>query len=208
MVGNSARGWAWMLLALVSASKFAWCDSTPLRERFRAELTVHGPVNFVAGRIGNEIAYCVQGDVVREGKRIAAVDVVDAHGKLLRTITEPGPTGTSQAGAYLHCIDYKRGPMVLFSWVPDKDGVPGGADLVRVRDGEVVARIANTTRFGNNNSIIADIDGDGKTDALYADQQSLSLCSVPELAQRWRIDTGINFCWSLPALVDVTGDGR
>lgn len=183
-------------------------ESEILAERFRASLTVHTPVNVVAGIVDGQTVFCVQGDAVRGGKRIAAVDVVGANGVLIRTLDEPGTTGGSQSGAYLHWIDDNAGPMVLFSWVPDRDDIPGGANLVRVTDGTVVARIRNRTRFGNNNSIVADIDGNGRVDVLYADQQSLSLLTLPNLEAQWRVDTGINFCWSLPAFVDVTGDGR
>lgn len=198
-------------LAIVGAVLFvtraAWCDA-PLRELFRAELSVHTPVNFVAGQLDGKTVFCVQGDVLSDGKRIASVDVLDANGNRIRTITEPGPTGGSQSGAYLQWIANNDGPLLLFSWVPDKDGVPGGANLVCITDGSVVARIENKTRFGNNNSIVADIDHDGTTDLLYADQQSIALCALPTLKQRWRSDMGINFCWSLPVFVDVTGDNR
>jgi len=204
---NVSRNCTSIAGAVLLVAGVAWCDA-PLRESFRAELSVHTPVNFVAGQIDGEMVFCVQGDALREGKRIAAVDVLDATGNRVRTITEPGPTGSSQSGAYLQWIEDKDGPLLLFSWVPDKDGVPGGANLVRIADGDVVARIENKTRFGNNNSIVADIDRDGTTDVLYADQQSLAFCALPSLEQRWRADTGINFCWSLPAFVDVTGDSR
>lgn len=167
---------------------------------------MHTPVNVVAGSVNGETTFCVQGDILRDGKRIAAVDVIGATGALLRTAEEPGPTGQSQSGAYVQWIDDPGGPMVLFSWVPDRDGVPGGANLVRIDSGAVVARVENKTRFGNNNSIVADIDADGRTDVLYADQQSLALLSIPTLKTAWRVETGINFCWSLPAFVDVTGD--
>lgn len=190
---------------ICGAAPWARCDTMVLKERFRASLPLHTPVNVVIGRLNGETLYCVQGDVVRDGRRIAAVAVVDSAGHTSRTFEEPGPTGNSQAGAYLHWIAGDDGPMVLFSWVPDSDAVPGGANLVRLRDGEVVARIRNTTRFGNNNSMICDLDGDGRTDLLYADQRTLSLHALPDANRRWRVDTGIHFCWSLPALVDLPG---
>lgn len=191
---------------ICSAAPRARCDTPVLNERLRASLPLHTPVNVVVGQLNGETLYCVQGDIVRDERRIAAVAAVDSAGRISRTFEEAGPTGNSQAGAYLHWIAGDDGPMVLFSWVPDSDAVPGGANLVRVRDGEVIVRIRNTTRFGNNNSIIFDLDGDGRTDLLYADQQTLSLHALPDGDRVWRVDTGIHFCWSLPALTVLPGN--
>jgi hypothetical protein len=80
--------------------------------------------------------------------------------------------------------------------------------LVDATDGRVRGEIANTTRFGNNNSLVADVDEDGTSELLYADQKTLTCYDLPGLTRRWRFSEGVVFCWSLPALFDLDADGR
>src|SRR5690242_20071875 len=101
---TAGRHFGGIVIAAIVLVACAWSDVGPLRRLYYASLTVHTPVNVVAGTLHGETIFCVQGDVMRDGKRIAAVDVIRDGGKYLFTITEPGPTGSSQSGAYLHWI--------------------------------------------------------------------------------------------------------
>ena len=97
---------------------------------------------------------------------------------------------------------------MLISFVPAAAEQPGGARFVRARDGVCVKEIRNVTHFGNNNSIVADIDDDGRPEFVYADQRTLTCYDLPDFHLRWRFDEGVLFCWSLPALADIDQDGR
>ncbi|MBM3889469.1 MAG: VCBS repeat-containing protein [Verrucomicrobia bacterium] len=183
---------------------------TILRQRWRARVDLHSPTNVVVGRLGNEARFCIQGTRHDQSRRSAGIELLDAHGWRIWRDERSASDLDYQAGAYVHWISGPdiAEPMIIYSFVPVSDGHRGGARLVRARDGSLVKEIENTGRFGNDNSIIADLDGDGHTKLLYADIQTLTCYALPSVERLWRWDEGVRFCWSLPALVDVDGDGR
>lgn len=99
--------------------------------------------------------------------------------------------------------------MIAFSTVnTENKDEPGTVRFVRADDGRLVRKVNNVTHFGNNNSVVADLDGDGRQEFLYADLSTLICYELPGFKRRWRYDQGVRFCWSLPALIDTDQDGR
>lgn len=184
-------------------------EKTPLREIWRVPLNLHNPSNVVLGRLGSEAYFCVQG-ARKDGGSAAAVEVRDARGRLVWEDTYREPDLDYDAGAYVHWIAGPglEEPLVLYAFVPQSDERRGGARLLRARDGGLIGEIENTTRFGNNNALVADLDGDGRLELVYADQRTLTCYDLPSCQPRWRYQDGVLFCWSLPALVDLNADGR
>ena len=176
-----------------------------LRETWRSTLGLLSPSNVVVGRLDHAPVLCLQGADAKT--RGASTEWLDAQGgRVGKNTTEPG----LGIGNYLLWIDLppQHDPWLLYSFIPKSAEAAGGARLVRVRDGSVVKEIQNVTHFGNNPSIVADLDQDGTAELVYADQKTLTCYELPSCRQRWRFDDGVVFCWSLPALVDVDGDQR
>ncbi len=197
----------------------------PLRLRWRAPLRLNSPTNVIVGRVQGNARFCLQGGLEAEGGKFAAIEMLDADGAALWVSSRQAEGIESLPGAYLHWLDGGDGergdgergdgengdgvePRVLYASVPRQADQPGEARLVRARDGQLQHVIPNTTHFGNNNSLVADLDGDGRTELIYADQQTLTCYSLPDVQQQWRSETGVLFCWSLPAAADLNGDGR
>ncbi len=193
-----------------SCTAIADTPRPPLQLRWRAPLRLNSPTNVVVGRVQGDTRFCLQGTLKPGGFRCAAIEMLDADGAPLWVDSRPDEGGGSTPGAYLHWLvdGDGREPMVLYASVPRQADLPGEAHLVRAQDGQAQHVISNTTHFGNNNSLVADLDGDGRTELIYADQQTLTCYSLPGLQQQWRSDTGVLFCWSLPAATDLNGDGR
>ena len=181
-----------------------------LDEIWRVRLNLHNPTNVVIGRLGGEVYCCVQGTRTDGTHDAAAVEMRDARGRLVWADCRHEPDLGYGVGAYVHWIDGPgiEDPMIVYSFVPRDEARRGGARLLRARDGVLVREIENATHFGNNNSIVADIDGDGKTELVYADHSTLTCYELPSFEQRWQYCDGVLFCWSLPALWDIDGDGR
>jgi outer membrane protein assembly factor BamB len=183
---------------------------TMLRERWRVPVDLHSPTNVAIGRLGTEARFCVQGTRPGPPRRSAGIEVFDSRGRRIWRDQRGAPDLDYQAGAYVHWISGPdiTEPAIIYSFVPASDHHLGGARLVRARDGGLLKEIQNTSRFGNNNSIVADLDGDGHTKLLYPDIQTLTCYALPSVERLWRWDEAVRFCWSLPALVDLEGDGR
>lgn len=183
-----------------------------LREQWRAALTLHSPTNVIIGRLDDGVRFCVQGTFENStsARRSAGIEVLDRQGHLLWRNQRSAAGMEYQAGAYLHWISGPgiAEPAVIYSFVPSSAERPGGARIVRAHDGVTVREFENTSRFGNNNSIVADLEDDGHTQLLYPDLQSLTCYALPSLERRWQWDEGVRFCWSLPALVDLNDGGR
>ncbi len=195
-----------------AASLFIILSATanaPLAERWRVRTALHSPVNVVIGRIDGTARFCMQGTMQIGDREMAGVEAFDGDGTRIWRSTADLHDSSSQPGAYLHWIDGSglETPLVIYSYVPHALEKPGGAILLDGRVGRVLGRISNTTHFGNNNSVVADMDNDGKVDLLYADQRTLTLYTLPACTPKWTCDTGVMFCWSLPALTDLNGDG-
>jgi len=180
-----------------------------LKELWRTQLNLHGPVNAVIGRIDGEAHFCVQGTFFEDVHSAAGVEMYNSLGKLIWQSGYREPNLDYRPGAYVHWVQGAEinEPMIIHSFVPDSDSRYGSARLLRACDGSLVKEIKNTTRFGNNNSILADIDSDGNIELVYADQRTLTCYELPSLSERWNYDDGILFCWSLPALIDINTDG-
>lgn len=180
-----------------------------LTEIWRTRLGLCGPTNVVVGRLDGEPRLCVVG-TRRDGDReSAAVEMRDGGGRLLWTDCRGVPGGDCGSGAYVHWVagSGRMEPMILYSFAPRSATELGGGRLLRAADGGAVAEISNTTQFGNNNSIVADLDGDGRPELVYADQRTLTCVELPTRRQRWRVSDGVLFCWGLPALCDLDDDG-
>jgi hypothetical protein len=198
------------VLALAAVSGRVRADDPPLRERWRTSLELHSPTNVVVGRVGKEALFCVQGTNFAPSRHSASIEVLDQHGKRLWQEQHGAADMDSLPGAYVQWIagpDLAE-PAILYSFVPAGEGSLGGARLLRARDRSLLKEIANTSRFGNNNAIVADLEGDGHTKLLYPDLQSLTCYALPSVERVWRWDEGVRFCWSLPLLVDTDGDHR
>lgn len=182
----------------------------PLSPRWSAALDLHSPVNVVVGRVESEARLCVQGSRFFGARQRAGVEMLDARGRRVWRDDHGEAEIDFIPGAYVQWLSGGGMPdeAVLYSFCPNVEDRRGGARLLRARDGALLKTIENTTRFGNNNSLAADLDGDGRLKLLYADQQSLTCYALPGLDRQWRWQEGINFCWSLPALVDLDDDGR
>ncbi|MCC6694367.1 MAG: hypothetical protein IT365_01945 [Candidatus Hydrogenedentes bacterium] len=189
--------------AMVSADE-------PLQERWRVPIGLHSPVNAIVGRLNGDAIICVGGAVEQGSRKHAAVVALDAHGAVFWRAVHDEQGASSIPGAYLQWIPGRSGesPSVVYSFVPDAPGEPGGAVILDAASGVPRHRLANFTHFGNNNSIVADVDRDGVVEFLYADQQNLCCYSTLDWTKKWTSNTGVVFCWSLPALVDVNGDGQ
>ncbi|MGE3313840.1 MAG: FG-GAP repeat domain-containing protein [Planctomycetaceae bacterium] len=181
-----------------------------LRERWRTPLQLHSPTNVVIGRIEGAAYFGVQGTAATNAGRAAGIELLNVNGKLVWQESHREEQTGFLPGAYVQWVDaaHSAEARVLYSFVPDAQGRNGGARLLRAHDGALQGEIANSTQFGNNNSLLADLDGDGRTELVYADQKTLTCFDLGELTQRWRCDTGVHFCWSLPALADLNADGK
>ena len=182
----------------------------PLREEWRVALSLHGPTNVVVGRLDGQPRYCVQGTFRQGTRAAAAVELRDAAGQLVWRDAFGKPDLDFTPGAYVHWLDGQRldEPMVVYAFCPAADGHRGGARLLRAGDGTLVRQLENRTRFGNNNSVVGDLDGDGTPEFVYADQKTLVCYDLPDCKERWRVAAGVLFCWSLPALCDLNANGR
>ena len=181
-----------------------------LRPIWTAALRVHGPTNVVIGRLDGGPRFCVQGKLVGDSPTKAAVELLDDQGRPVWIDRRGADDLDYGAGAYVHWIAGKnlKEPLVAYSFVPASDQRRGGVRLVRASDAHLVVELENSSRFGNNNSVVADLDGDGAVEFVYADLQSLTCYRLPSGQASWRWDEGIRFCWSLPALGDLNRDGR
>jgi len=181
-----------------------------LRPYWRSQLELHSPTNVVIGNVGEQKQLCVQGTVYSESHSIAAIEMLSMEGRKLWHEQFGVPNQSITVGAYVQWVaDSSAGPpAVLYAWVPDSDQEVGGARLVSAVTGELLGTIKNNSRFGNNNSVVADLDMDGKQDLLYADLSSLTRYSLPSLENQWSWDSGVRFCWSLPGLFDLAGDQK
>lgn len=202
-----------------SADKKRWAESqadlsAPLRERWRVPLNLNSPSNVVVGWLDGQSHFFVQGQQHDGNRTAAGVEMRDSQGKLIWHETHrlhgQNQNIGAYAGAYVQWLDGPGlpQPMVLYSFVPETVDQPGGARLLQARDGKLVRELKNKSRFGNNASLLADVDGDGKAELIYADQQSLTSYDLPSGKQRWQYDGSVLFCWSLPALTDLDADGR
>ncbi len=90
---------------------------------------------------------------------------------------------------------------MVYSYVPRNKSLPGGVGFLNANNGRLKQTLPNKTHFGNNNSIVVDLNNDGWTDFVYADQSTLTCFTFAKLEQRWQWDKGIRFCWSLPAII-------
>lgn len=181
-----------------------------LKEIWCAQLNLHSPANVVIGRLDGEAYFCVQGTLFNDTHSAAGVGMYKSPGCLVWQADYHESDLNSGPGAYIHWIQGRgiEEPMILYAFVPDSDDRRGGARLLKARDGSLVREIENTTRFGNNNSVVADVDEDGELELVYADQRTLTCYELPSCRQRWFYDDGVLFCWSLPALIDINSDGR
>lgn len=182
----------------------------PLKERWRVPVGLHTPINAIVGRLKGDAIICVGGAVEQGSRKHAAVVALDAHGAVFWQAVHDEQGVSSIPGAYVQWIPGREGesPSVVYSFVPDAPGEPGGAVILDAASGAELHRLANLTHFGNNNSIVADVDRDGAIEFLYADQQHLFCYSARDWTKEWTSNTGVVFCWSLPALADVNGDGQ
>lgn len=182
----------------------------PLQVQWRIETGLHSPVNAVVGRIKENVVICVQGTHEENGMNRAAVLAVNGSGEPLWIAVHDESGGESQPGAYLQWIPSRgdQGASIVYSYVPTDPDTPGGAVVLDATTGKPWQHLPNETHFGNNNSVVADLDGDGTADFLYADQRNLICYATSDWSARWRSDTGVLFCWSLPALADLDDDGR
>lgn len=181
-----------------------------MKEILRIEPGLDNPTNVVVGRLDGRACFCVQGTMSHGDRDAAAVQMHDAGGDLVWRSERSHPEVGYRPGAYVQWIEGPDlpEPLVLYSFVPQSDERRGGARLLRARDGRILGEIENTTRFGNNNSLVADIDGDGKTELVYAEKNTLTCYELPSLEPRWSYGEGVVFCWGLPALMDVDPNGR
>jgi hypothetical protein len=185
-------------------------EDSPIKLLWQKCLNLYGPTNVVIGRMDGEAVFCIQG-VRRNGDcSEAAIEVRKSCGNTLWENSHGTPGLNYGVGAYVQWIDGPGigEPMIAYSFVPPQDECRGGLRLNQARDGELIKEIENTTRFGNNNSIVADIDGDGKTELVCADQSSLTCYELPSCKLLWSYDDGVMFCWGLPALSDADEDGH
>ena len=194
--------------ALAPASDRPSVRPAPLQSAWTAPLDVHSPTNVVVGRIGDEKQLCVQGAFFEGNRKLAAIQMLNDQGRILWS-EQHGEDGLSFGpGAYLQWISggVSSRPAVLYSYVPAMDQRLGGARLIAADDGQMLAEIQNLTRFGNNNSIVDDLDNDGVPELLYGDQSSITRYTLPGMQQQWHWDSGVRFCWSLPGLFDLNAD--
>ncbi|GMV91039.1 MAG: hypothetical protein AMXMBFR82_08170 [Candidatus Hydrogenedentota bacterium] len=197
----------WLAIVLATTGVHA---EGPLQERWRFDTGLHSSVNAVVGRIDDRVVIGVQGAYEENGTKRASVLAVNAHGELLWTAVHDESGGESQPGAYLQWIPASGdwGGSIVYSYVPANPETPGGAVVLDAVTGMPRQHLPNVTHFGNNNSVVADLDQDGVTDFLYADQRNLFRYATSDWSARWHSDTGVLFCWSLPALADLDSDGR
>ena len=197
------------LLLVIGLSANAPAEG-PLVERWRVPTELHSSVNVVVGRVDGHSLLCVQGATEQDGVSRAAVVALDVTGTVVWQTAHGEPDVNSIPGAYLQWIPGQGGepPLVVYSHVPRESELPGGAVALNAHTGEPLHTVTNTTHFGNNNSIVADLDRDGTIEFLYADQRTLTNYTPPDWTPDWTCDAGVLFCWSLPALADVNGDGR
>ncbi|MCC6489826.1 MAG: VCBS repeat-containing protein [Candidatus Hydrogenedentes bacterium] len=206
-----ARSISFARIAVVALAATAIVSADePLRERWRVPIGLHTPVNAIVGRLNGDAIICVGGAVEQGDRKHATVVTLDAHGAMVWQSVHEEQGASSLPGAYLQWIPARadESPAVVYSFVPGAPGEPSGAVILNAASGLPRNRLANLTHFGNNNSIVADVDRDGVVEFLYADQQNLSCYSTLDWTQEWTSNTGVVFCWSLPALVDVNGDGQ
>jgi sialidase-1 len=198
-----------------------------LRELWRSCLGVNSPTNVIVGRLDDRPRLFVQGNDSEAGQG-ATVEAIEMPVDELVRVRGPEVSrlplrragrvawrssagAGSGIGAYLQWIDVGAGeePLVAYSTVKsDNAEQPGTVRFVRARDGGLIKELQNITHFGNNNSLVADLDGDGRNEFVYADLATLTCYELPGFEKRWQFAEGVRFCWSLPALVDTDGDGR
>ncbi len=181
-------------------------SSVSLRQLWNTQLGLGSPTNVIVGRLKGCACLCVQGHDAKQGLG-GTVEALNDSGRLLWRST----SGTGRGiGAYLQWIDPgdDTDPLVASSFVICDTQQPGGARFLRASDGKLIREIHNVTHFGNNNSIVADLDGDDRSEFVYADQTTLTCFTLPDFQKRWQFDEGVRFCWSLPALADTNGNGR
>ena len=178
-----------------------------LRQLWRTTLGVNSPTNVIVGRLKGAACLSVQGtDTV--GHRGATVESLDAMGRIRWRSSAGKVTG---AGAYLHWLRATQGrdALVTYSSVNNADkAAPGTVHFLSATDGKSVRTISNVTHFGNNNSIVADLNDDGREEFLYADLSTLTCYDPRRFTRQWRFEEGVRFCWSLPALVRSDQDKR
>jgi hypothetical protein len=122
----------------------------------------------VIGRLGNEARFCIQGTCPGPPRRSAGIEVLDSRGRRIWRDERGAPDLDYDVGAYVHWISEPdiAEPAIIYSFVPASDRHRGGARLARARDGSLLKEIENTGRFGNNNSIVADLGGDGHLEGV------------------------------------------
>ncbi|MEZ6046786.1 MAG: VCBS repeat-containing protein [Planctomycetaceae bacterium] len=181
-----------------------------LKPLWQKSLYLHSPTNVVVGRVEDGVRLCVQGTRQSKDSAHAAIQILDGNGKRITMHIDSTFRPSSTVGAYLQWVDLspQESPGVLYSLTPPETSEAGKSYLVSLDKSIPDRIIENTTHWGNNNSIVDDIDNDGQLDLLYADQQTLTLYTLPDLKQVWRWDQGIKFCWSLPGLFDLDSDGQ
>jgi xylan 1,4-beta-xylosidase len=181
-----------------------------LYELWRTRLGVNSPTNVIVGRLDDGAYLYVPGRDAKHG-RGGTVEALSAHG---RPLWQSSAGAGREIGAYLQWVDSgdRAGPLVASSFVTKYVREPGGARFVGARDGVLVKEIRNVTHFGNNNSIVADLDfdldNDNRPEFVYADQSTLTCYDLPNFRMRWRFSEDVRFCWSLPVLVDTNRDGK
>jgi len=210
IVGAKGMARLAVLVVVLLADGISNASEPVLEPLWQAQLALHSPVNVVVGRIAGRAQLCVQGALLEGDRSRAAIQMLDAHGNLLWTNQHSDEHLNFLAGAYVQWISGPgiERPYVLYSYTPRSSEKTGGALLVDAAEGQLVSKLKNTTQFGNNNAIVADLDHDGQTDLLYPDLQTLTRYELPSLKQVWRWDRGIRFCWSLPGLFDLDRDGQ
>ena len=178
-----------------------------LQQLWRTALGLDSPTNVIVGRLHDAARLSVQGTDTRD-QQGATVESLDATGRIVwRSSTGAG----SEVGAYLHWLRATKGrdALVTYSSVSNAHkAAPGRVHFLNATNGKSVHNISNVTHFGNNNSIVADLNNDGREEFLYADLSTLTCYEQPGFASKWRFDEGVRFCWSLPALVKSDQDKR
>ena len=190
-----------LVLALTICQPLA-ADVLTLKQSIRTEL--NSSTNVVIGRYQDESLIAIQGRCSQQPSR-AAVELYNQAGQRQWRYVVDEPT---TPGAYLQWLTgaSETQPLIALAHVPKDKTAPGTLNLLRVADGQQIHMRSNNAHFGNNNSLLVDLNGDGQDEFLYGDQQTLTALDIGERTPRWTYQQGINFCWSLPAAANIDGE--
>ncbi|MCP4639295.1 MAG: hypothetical protein GY851_02610 [bacterium] len=191
----------WMVVVILSLVLCVGdAAAAPLRGYVSVRFTVSNIGTVVTGRIDGKTIFVVTGYHEWQGRRVPVLEAVGMDGKVL---WQHEATRTAKSfGEYIQWLEAPDMPEPLILWACDGDDEEGG--LFRARDGKKVYPFEGGS---NNASMLADLDGDGRTELIRTGQRYVSCLDMATLKPRWTHRDAVLFCWSYPAVADLTGDG-